>query len=138
MIGLEIAKDMGVKILNIKGDSDLIIFQVKNQYASKSQHLKKYRNAIWDTLECFDSLDITSIPRDHNSLTDNLAIAASTLQPSNELLNGQGQLEVNFRLSVPDNLEHWQVFRDDKQIIRFLNNLQEFSDFNVSYKALKI
>ena len=41
---------------------------------------------------------------------------------------------MNFRPSIPDNLEHWQVFRDDKQIIRFLNNLQEFSDFNVSYK----
>ena len=41
---------------------------------------------------------------------------------------------MNFRPSVPGNLEHWQVFRDDKQIIRFLNNLQEFSDFSVSYK----
>ena len=30
LIGLEIAKDMGIKILNIKGDSDLIILQVKN------------------------------------------------------------------------------------------------------------
>ena len=63
-----------------------------------------------------------------------MAVAASTLQPSNELLNGQGQLEVNFRPSVPENLEHWQVFRDVKQIIRFLNNLKEFSDFSVSYK----
>ena len=90
LIGLEIAKDMGIKILNIKGDSDLIILQVKNRYACKSQHLKKYRNAIWDTMEFFDALDLTSIPRDQNSLVDSLAVAASTLQPSNELLNGQG------------------------------------------------
>ena len=64
MIGLEVAKDMGVKILNIKGDSDLIIFQVKNRFACKCQHLKKYRNVIWDTMECFDALDLISIPRE--------------------------------------------------------------------------
>ena len=90
LIGLEVAKDMGVKILNIKGDSDLIILQVKNWYACKSQHLKKHRNAIWDTMECFDVLNLISIPRDQNSLGDNLAVEASTLQPSNEFLNGQG------------------------------------------------
>jgi ribonuclease HI len=32
-LGLEIAKDMGIKIVNIKGDSDLVILQVKNKYA---------------------------------------------------------------------------------------------------------
>ena len=83
---------MGIKVLNIKWDSDLIILQVKNRYACKSQHLKKYRNAIWDrdTMEYFDAIDLTSIPREQNSLADSLAVAASTLQPSNELLNGQG------------------------------------------------
>jgi hypothetical protein len=51
LLGLEIAKDMGIKILNIKGDSDLVILQVKNKYACKSERLRKYRNAIWDTME---------------------------------------------------------------------------------------
>jgi ribonuclease HI len=51
LLGLEIAKDMGIKILNIKGDSDLVILQVKNKYACKSERLKRYRNAIWDTME---------------------------------------------------------------------------------------
>jgi hypothetical protein len=35
---------------------------------------------------------------------------------------------------VPDNIDHWQVFKDDEQILRFLHNVQEFSGFNVSYK----
>ena len=29
LLGIEIAKDMGIKLLNIKGDSDLIVQQVK-------------------------------------------------------------------------------------------------------------
>jgi hypothetical protein len=36
LLGLGIAKDMGIKILNIKGDSDLVILQVKNKFACKS------------------------------------------------------------------------------------------------------
>jgi hypothetical protein len=82
----------------------------------------------------FDAMDIISVPRDQNSLADSLAVAASTLQPSEDLIRGEGKLEIIFRPSVPDNVDHWQVFRDDKQILRFIHNVQEFSDFNVSYK----
>ena len=32
LLGLEIAKDMGIKMLNIRGNSDLIILQVKNHF----------------------------------------------------------------------------------------------------------
>jgi hypothetical protein len=49
-------------------------------------------------------------------------------------MKGEGKLEIIFRPSVPNNVDHWQVFRDDKQILRFIHNVQEFSDFNVSYK----
>jgi hypothetical protein len=69
-----------------------------------------------------------------NSLADSLAVATSTLQPSEDLIRGEGKLEIIFRPSVPDNVDHWQVFRDDKQILRFIHNVQEFSDFKVSYK----
>ena len=125
---------MGIKILNINGDSDLIILQVKNKFACKSERLRKYRNAIWDTMEFFDALNITEIPREHNILADRLAVVASTFQPTEELINGEGKFEVNFRPSVPDNVDHWQVFRDDKQILRFIHNVQAFSVFNDSYK----
>jgi hypothetical protein len=85
-------------------------------------------------MELFDVIDLISIPREHNSLADSLAVAASTLQPTEDLLNGQGKSEINFRPSVPDNIDHWQVFRNDEQILRFIHNVQEFFGFNVSYK----
>jgi hypothetical protein len=43
-------------------------------------------------------------------------------------------VEVIFRSSVPDNMDHWQIFDDDKQVIRFLNQIQEFSEFHVNEK----
>jgi ribonuclease HI len=132
--GLEIAKDMGIKALNLKGDSDFVILQVKNKFACKSERLKKYTNSVWDTMEFFDALDLISVPKEHNSLEDKLTVSVSTFQPSKELLSGQGKMEVIFRPSCPDNMDHWQVFNDDKQILRFMNNLQEFSGFRVGYK----
>ena len=62
---------------------------------------------MWDTMEFFDALNLTSIHRDQNSLADKIVVAASTLQPSEELLNGDGKLEIKIRPSVPDNMEHW-------------------------------
>jgi hypothetical protein len=111
-----------------------VILQVKNKYACKSERLRRYINAIWDTMEHFDAMDLIAIPREQNSLADSVAVAASTLQLSEDLMKGEGKLEIIFRPSVPDNVDNWQVFRDDEQIIRFIHNIREFSYFNVSYK----
>ena len=43
LLGLEICKDMGVKLLSIKGDSDLVVSQVKNKFACWSVRLRRYR-----------------------------------------------------------------------------------------------
>ena len=94
--------------------------------------IKKYRNAVWDTMEFFDALNIEAIPRDHNSVADQLAFATSALQRSDEMLEGDFLLEVNFRPSVPDNIEHWQVFQDDAQILKFINHIDEFSNYKAN------
>ena len=86
LLDLETTKDMGIKMLSISGDSDLIILQVNNEFACKCKRLKKYRNVVWDTMEYFDALNLISIPRYENSLANKLAVVASTLQPSEELL----------------------------------------------------
>jgi len=41
-LDLELAKDLKIKLLSIKGGSDLIILQVKNHFACKYDRLKKY------------------------------------------------------------------------------------------------
>ena len=69
-----------------------------------------------------------------NGLADKLAVTNSTLQPSDEMINGNGKMEINFQPSIYDNLDHWQVFNDDKQLLRFIHNLQEFEDCKISYQ----
>jgi ribonuclease HI len=132
LLGLELCKDRGVKCLNIKGDSDLVIQQLKNKFACKSERLRGYRNAIWDMINDLDALDLIAIPREQNSKADELAVAASTLQLPDSLIDENISVEVIFRPSIPDNMNHWQVFDDDKQVIKFLTHMHEFSDFGIN------
>jgi ribonuclease HI len=132
LLGLELCKDRGVKCLNIKGDSDLVIQQLKNKFACKSERLKGYRNTIWAMIEDLDALNLIAIPREQNSKADELAVAASTLSLPDSLINENISVEVIFRPSVPDNKNHWQVFDDDKQVIKFLTHMHEFSDFGIN------
>ena len=134
LLGLEIAKDMYIKVLSIKGDLDLIVSQVNNVFACKCGRLKKYRNVVWDTIEYFSALDLMVVPRLENSEAGRLAVVASTLEFTEEFIKGNGKFEINFKPSVPDNLNHWQVFKDDKQIINFINNIKYCSNFQVSFQ----
>jgi len=81
----------------------------------------------------FGALNIVVVPRDQNWEADRLAIQASTFQPIEQLMDGKGKYEVNFRPSIPDNITHWQVFDDDKQVLNFIHNVQEFKDCQISY-----
>ena len=38
------------------------------------------------------------------------------------------QIEVRHRPSIPDNIKHWQVFKDDEEIQRFMKTIEEFSN----------
>jgi ribonuclease HI len=109
ILGLELCRDRGVRCLNIKGDSDLVIQQLKNKFACKSERLKGYRNAIWDLINDLDALNLIAIPREHNSKADELAVAASTLQLPDSLIDENISVEVIFRPSVPDNNNHLAI-----------------------------
>jgi ribonuclease HI len=134
LLGLELCRDRGVKCLNIRGDSDLVIQQLKNKFTCKSKRLIGYRNAIWDLINDLDALNLIAIPREQNSKADELAVVASTLQLPDNLIEENISIEVIFRPLVPDNMNHWQVFDDDKQVIKFLTHMHEFSDFGINIK----
>jgi hypothetical protein len=42
-------------------------------------------------------------------------------------------MEVVFSTSILNNLDHWQVFDDDAQILRFLQGSKEFSNSQVNF-----
>jgi ribonuclease HI len=105
LLGLNLAKDMRIKILRIEGNSDLAIMQVKNLFACKNDRLNRYRNVVWDTMELFDALSLEAVHRMFNGKGDALAMVALTLQLCEDLLEGE-RLKIIFRTPILENFEH--------------------------------
>jgi hypothetical protein len=85
-------------------------------------------------MDDLDAINLIAIPREQNAKADELAVAASTLQLPENLIDENISVEFIFRPSVPNNMDHWQVFDDDKQMVKFLLHIYEFSDLDISMK----
>ena len=77
ILGLNIAKDMGMRDIKVFGDADLIIQQVNKTFKARHPRLKVYRDEVWRLKESFDSFCISYIPRVKNQLVDSLVVSAS-------------------------------------------------------------
>jgi hypothetical protein len=131
MLGMKTAKDMGIDKLSIFGDSKLIIHQIKNIYQTKQQRLKQYRNEVWDYVDnLFLAFNITFVHINLNQQADSLALATSNFKTP-MFPNLKFEVEVRHRPSIPDNIKHWQVFKDDEEIQRFLKTIEEFSNISI-------
>jgi hypothetical protein len=42
----------------VRGDSELIIKQVKGEYAAKHPRLRAYQNVVLDALRCFTEVEL--------------------------------------------------------------------------------
>lgn len=117
---MKAAKDLGVEQLVVYGDSKLVIQQVKNFYKVKNFKLKKYINEVWHLIgEYFSSFNINHISRGENELADSLAIAVSNFKIPLDIKTSY-DVQIKHRPAIPDNLKHWQVFKDDREIKKFL------------------
>ena len=75
----------------------------------------------------FSSVNVHFIPRVENLHVDALAKVASTFTPPTTF-KLKYHIEIRHRPSIPDNIQHWQVFEDDEQIKKFLEAVGEFSE----------
>jgi ribonuclease HI len=127
VLGLEAARKMKIKNIVVFGDAELIIKQVNRQYQEKHPRLRTYRNCVWDLIKkFFTSLNFHFVPRSENQQVDALAKVASTFSPPTDF-NLKYHIQMRHRPSIPDNVQHWQVFEDDEQLRKFLESLDEFS-----------
>ena len=59
-------KETVIKFLQVFGDSELVVNQVRGLNAVKNDILKSYRHRVWDLLENFDAFNILVVPRNKN------------------------------------------------------------------------
>lgn len=73
IMGLEGALARGCRNLEIYMDSELLARQINGSYRVKNDHLKILMKDVRHLLASFDSVEVTHVPRLHNSRADRLA-----------------------------------------------------------------
>jgi ribonuclease HI len=81
LFGLSTALSLGVRQLLMKGDSQLIIKQVKGDCSCNDPQLAAYLLHAHKLKKDFEVLDLQHIPRAENAVADDLSAKASTSAP---------------------------------------------------------
>ena len=81
LVTLSKARDMGIKTVDVRLDSELIVRQVEGRYRTKKPELQKLLSQVIGLLRSFDGYTIGHVPRARNRHADSLA---------NQALDAQG------------------------------------------------
>ena len=73
IFGMKSALDLGIKNLEIRGDSDLVIKQMKGEYRVKNEGLKPLYQEACRLAKMFNKISYTWVPRSENSEADALS-----------------------------------------------------------------
>jgi ribonuclease HI len=79
--GLRIAAELGIKRLEIRGDSKLVVGQVMKDKNCIDPKMAVYCQAMRDLEEKFHGLELHHVLRDYNKAADVLVKAASSRSP---------------------------------------------------------
>jgi hypothetical protein len=77
LYGLQIAIKTGVKRLDIRGDSQLVIDQVMKNASCHDEKMEAYYNVMGSLEDKFYGIELNHVPRKYNEEVDELAVIAS-------------------------------------------------------------
>ena len=77
LMGLWVAKALGLRNLKLNSDSKLVTEQMNNEYEAKEDRMKRYLALTNQLISNFDDVKITQVPREENSEVDKVAKLAS-------------------------------------------------------------
>ena len=78
--GLETALDLGIRQLEIHGDSNLVIRQTQGIWRTRDEKLKPYHAYLDLLVARFEELRYIHLPREENQFADALATLASVVE----------------------------------------------------------
>jgi ribonuclease HI len=76
LLGLERARALGAREVELIGDSELVVRQVRGEYKVKNPDLRPLRDRVVDALGHFDEWSIRHVRREDNAAADQLVNAA--------------------------------------------------------------
>jgi ribonuclease HI len=72
LLGIELAVELGADEVDLVGDSQLIVQQVRGRYRVKQDHLRPLHTAVIDALRGLEQWSIRSVKRERNVRADEL------------------------------------------------------------------
>jgi ribonuclease HI len=73
LLGLKHARELGYREVEVRADSQLLIRQLKGEYAVRHAGLKPLHAEALRLLHGFDRYDLQHVPRDENALADEMS-----------------------------------------------------------------
>ena len=73
LTGLKMARELDVKAIHVFCDSKLVSAQVNTEFQAREPRMAAYLQLVQSMISCFDSFEITHIPRTENSEAVRLA-----------------------------------------------------------------
>jgi hypothetical protein len=101
IFGLSTALSLGIRQLLVKGDSQLIIKQVRGECSYSEPRLAAYLLHVRKLEKNFIALELQHVPRANNSATDELSMRASTWAPVPEGIFERRQLRPTAQPAKP-------------------------------------
>ncbi|KAG8497327.1 hypothetical protein CXB51_008505 [Gossypium anomalum] len=84
IMGLQAAIERGIRILEVYGDSALVIYQLRGEWETRDPKLINYRKVVLGLLKEFDDITFNYLPRDENQMADALATLALLIKANKE------------------------------------------------------
>jgi ribonuclease HI len=72
LLGIELAKAHGADEIELIGDSELIVRQIRGEWKIKNEPLRELRSEVVKALEDLDSWSVDNVPREQNEVADAL------------------------------------------------------------------
>ena len=72
LLGIQLATELGADEVELIGDSELIVKQVRGEYKVKQDHLRPLHTKVIDALRGLTQWTIRSVPREQNLRADEL------------------------------------------------------------------
>ena len=97
---------MNIKHLEVFGDSELVVSQVKEKYRVKSIRLKQYKNEVCNLIEKnILAFNLSFVQREKNQMADSLALAASCFKTP-LIQHVKYEVQMKYKPSIPNNIKH--------------------------------
>ncbi|XP_052477186.1 uncharacterized protein LOC128032589 [Gossypium raimondii] len=80
IMGIRAAIERRIKVLEVYGDSALVIYQLRGEWETRDPKLINYRKLVLELIKEFEDITFCYLPRDENQMADALATLASMIK----------------------------------------------------------